>query len=408
MRPKRVGLALVVAAILGCHAGMAALVLASLFKLTDLRLFAEGLASWTLIPSSLHTPLALAVPLAEAGVGLAWLLGLWRGASLGAAVGLLVSFTLLYVAQATIATPPECGCFGAAFRHHQAADLAWSLLPRNIAMIGTLVVGGALALRVGGLRSAIRNATRADHPRRKWPPRASGAARGFTLIELLIAMAIIAIVVSLTIPSLGGLRRRAQELQSLANIRTHVVAHTAYTGDYDSTFLYATDPDATATVLRGGGRVVEVGYFQLTTAWIVPMADEHYGGDALHDSVRVPWKTFYPAIQTSHYMYAAVCIARPEYWNNLTRRSDNSQWRRTLIAEVTFPSAKGFLLEWGAVPDAHGVFYLPPVARIGMVDGSAVEERFSRLLPHYAMSHVRPGGWPVLHTLNGVRGRDLP
>lgn len=241
------------------------------------------------------------------------------------------------------------------------------------------------------------------------PSRQPRRVGGFSLIEMLIVMAIIAIVVSLSLPSLGAVRRRSQELKSLTNLRTHVAMHSLYTGDFAGTFLYATDPSATRTVLRGGGHVVEIEYFMLRQAWSVPMADEYYGGDAAPDSIRVPWKElYYPPF--GHYLYGDVFFSRPEYWDPETRRADTSQWLPVRIDEVVFPSAKGLMWERGDVPDSEGVFRTPPDVRVGLADGSATAVRYARLLsPYpYGPSNASPGGTPVLHTRGGVRGRDVP
>jgi prepilin-type N-terminal cleavage/methylation domain-containing protein/prepilin-type processing-associated H-X9-DG protein len=56
---------------------------------------------------------------------------------------------------------------------------------------------------------------------------------GFTLIELLVAIAIIALLMAILVPSLRMAKRQAQSTRCMANLRQLGLAWTLYTGDYD-------------------------------------------------------------------------------------------------------------------------------------------------------------------------------
>ncbi len=404
---------------IGAGAPFAMLLLASLAKLLDISAFAVELRTWSLIPGFLHAPLSLAVPVLEGAAALAWFLGLWRAAALGAATLLVAAFTAMYAAQAVVVGPPSCACFGALVRYEESIESAWLLIGRNVLMLAALIGFGGRVVWNGARHGSAGegHGPGASDPSKapaRGDPWRSGRA-GFTLIELLIVIAIIAIVVSLTIPSLAGVKAQALELKSLANLRTHALTHSVYAGDNQDSFLYVSDPEATSTILRGGGLHVAIRYFDLSLAWNVALADEYYGGDVAPDSMRIPWKP--STAPYTAYNYGECFIARPEYWNYPTRLAGTSQWRSTSLTEVTYPSAKGLVFEREWAPLLLPASKSERDARFALVDGSSREAVYQELRPAYIHGNGNPGpsgnggyGWglPVMHTIDGVFGRDLP
>lgn len=206
----------------------------------------------------------------------------------------------------------------------------------------------------------------------------------------------------------------AQELKSTANLRSHAQIMAAYSVDEQDFFPFFTHPEATLSVVRGGGIAVAIPHFQSFWTWNIALADNYFGGVALPDSLVVPWQRAPDSV--TMYWYGDCFVARPEYWRRETRRMGPAQLRATRASEVQFPSAKGIVLEAGWMQGVRGRGFGED-QRFSCVDGSA--RRFARgeLRGPYVggVGSTNSGGafgghllaMPVMHTQNGVFGRDV-
>lgn len=249
----------------------------------------------------------------------------------------------------------------------------------------------------------------------------------FTLIELILTVALVGVLLTLLLPSLSHVRDRARQVQSLSNLRSHVSVFSAYANDWDDQFPYFTHPHADWTVLRiqQRGTALRTRYFSAHAVWNYALGEDYYDGNIYHSSFYPP---DYPQGTTSatrtgptQYHYSCSFLADPSFWRFLGRTS-RSQLRPMRITDVTYTSRKALFV-------AHYPYHLkfqnerviwrkPGVfTEVGFVDGSARAVGLPDLLPGFDQGdrarflphqpHV--GDFPFgLHTVEGVRGRDVP
>lgn len=238
--------------------------------------------------------------------------------------------------------------------------------------------------------------------------------KGFTLVETLLVVALIGILVSLPLPSLGRVKASVQDAVSLSNMRSHAQVLAAYAGDWSDYVPAITHPRATLSVIRGGGEVYTVPYFHAAYLWNVALADAYYDGQARHRSFEHPG---FRQVETTFnsYLLTASYMADPGYWNAQTRLSDGSQLGHSRLSHTVLASQKVVLTEW------HPRFGLPLVRSdehadqlmgFAFADGSAGRSGPDDLLRPYPLGDGggQPGFLPIgvygMHTPDGWRGRD--
>lgn len=86
-----------------------------------------------------------------------------------------------------------------------------------------------------------------------------GERRGFTLIELLVVIAIIALLMAILMPALQRVKKQAEAVACLSNLRQWAVALGMYTGDHEGSFW--------------SGNIMAGGWEQYS--WIHPLSPYH-------------------------------------------------------------------------------------------------------------------------------------
>lgn len=225
-----------------------------------------------------------------------------------------------------------------------------------------------------------------------------------------MVIAVVAALLGLLLPSLGGVRQRAQATGSMSNLRTHVQTMWAYTADYASLPVFA-DP-VEGGVITVGGREIETSYFNEKYMWSAGLADAYYGGQLAHDSFFPPG---YPYADIP-YSYTISFLARPEFWNRESRRVPYSQWRPVDLSLTAYPADKGMFLNGAQARVGEGRLDVRDTTfevGVGWVDGSVSRQQYGQLRRPITSGIGRvPGrktslyGIPVIHTVDGALGRD--
>lgn len=242
--------------------------------------------------------------------------------------------------------------------------------------------------------------------------------RAFTLLETVLVIAIVSLLIAMLFPSLSNFRVSAREVVSQSNARQHASVMSMYAHDSRETWPYLTDPSSTSSVIRynAGQSAIEIGYFLLASRWGVALADAYYDGVWNGGSHRSPFAVLESDGTTLHYHYPCVFIGRPEYWNPETRKLPPSQLLATRVGDVQFPSHKVLIVDSTTASAESG-----PRANLrsiaSLVDGSAGAWRRDQIeqgigsdgmdLPRWFDAHPATRRFDLLHTMDGVRGRDI-
>jgi hypothetical protein len=106
-------------------------------KLVDKKTFVAVVRDFALLPDSVATFLGTVLPYFEILIAVTLILDIYRGVLLGVAIVLLTSFaTAVSINLLRGRSYISCGCFGA----HENSPLTWSLVSRNLLLIGVAVV----------------------------------------------------------------------------------------------------------------------------------------------------------------------------------------------------------------------------------------------------------------------------
>jgi hypothetical protein len=205
----------------------------------------------------------------------------------------------------------------------------------------------------------------------------------------------------------------------MADLRSHAAIFSQYGTDFKGYFPYFTNPNASYSVVRceSAGVAVPAIYFEAHWLWNIALTDGYYSGNILSSSFFPP-----PPLGGSRrdrglgsgYFYGCAFVADPTYWDRTTRLSGTSQLRATGLHEVLFPSKKALHVNYVRYLAFRGIQGSGSQGiQAGFVDGHAVssspaiEQRAGCGGDRNFAVH-RISLPPMVHTSDGVRGRDTP
>lgn len=245
------------------------------------------------------------------------------------------------------------------------------------------------------------------------------ALHGFTIMELLVGVAVIGLLLGLSTPLLGKVRSRAMQAGTLSNLRQCGQVLSVYSADWRGSFPAFLDPSRTRWTIEVASQGVSIEiekYFLGGMIWNVALADAYFDGRTTHEA-------FYPVEQASRegpggmpFLLPCVYFADPAYWR-LETRTGREQYRATFQHQVVHPANKTLLVGVHGLlvgdetpgPSAGGASV--PSAR---ADGSAGSETEADHSPGCASGEGVSDQsihffdtFVGLHTVGGVRGRDL-
>lgn len=236
------------------------------------------------------------------------------------------------------------------------------------------------------------------------------ARRGFTLIEMLIVIAVIAVLIALTLPSLRGGRDASQRITSLNNLKQLSAPIAMYQGDHDSYY-----PALHPRTMYHRSEDMRFGEFWWTVAWNWPGPVYHYlpinhnvetyispTSERRGDPSTGTWPT--------SYWYSTTFVGMARIWSG-ERTQDFSLMRPQRGGDVLFPSSKILLwdTEFGTRTrelkrDGPDIAESMPMLSADGSGSDRVPAEASEAVPN-PFQHI---GWELRlnNTRDGVRGLD--
>lgn len=235
-------------------------------------------------------------------------------------------------------------------------------------------------------------------------------ARGkaFTLVEIIVTIVVIGVLMSILLSTLSRVRDKSKESLYQSRIQSHARIFHIYAADHKDWWPNVAErTDQPTWHDINGQRWGIVFYFGQQHAWNYGLAMAYYDGQVASESFL---GRTYQGLNAgaNDYLMSATLLARPDYWNPLTRRGPE-QWAGNRTSDVRYPGQKAILMEGAAVRAPYRTDRLLSAG----ADGSAsFRPRAEYTEPYANGDGPFPGtmpsdiGHPGLHTVDGVLGRD--
>ena len=170
-------------------------------------------------------------------------------------------------------------------------------------------------------------------------PRQGAARSGFTLVELLVVISLIAMLISMLLPSLGKSKERARMVQEVSNMRQLMIASSNYALENKSYYPYRVPGEYMLHQVRGSG-------WDLNKSFFPRYLGERWNAFCLGNlqQLRPPeiWTQYKDQYVTSQYFNFSVkngtwfvpivslekdnVSGKHAMWSDLTTKKDSNNW----------------------------------------------------------------------------------
>ncbi|MCW5775239.1 MAG: type II secretion system protein [Phycisphaeraceae bacterium] len=360
------------------------------------------LRHWFDAPDLARPTLAIVVAV-EAAVALSLFSGWLRRLFIPAAVALLAAFSAVSAWAIAAEGTPDCGCLGPADRFIRLGTTPQAAIARNAALAAALVWAVVQ-------RTNTRNKPTA-------PAHVPRRAAGFSLLEVLVVIAVIAILVSLSLPAMREARISARTTRSLSTSKMILLALNMYGSDNNQRFpFFATpgDPNGPKILLNQN---LPVSYLRgqswyYATLLVPNYVDSRSAIEQEGVEERLASLKFPPDVVRSDHFLTYTAFAAPNYWVGDRAPTEPALFRAMQWDELRFTSRKGILLDhYAGLFDRLRPHHERARRRemsVGLGDGAARIELWP-MTSENLVDRTEHGAplWPILTTRNGFNGYDF-
>lgn len=236
--------------------------------------------------------------------------------------------------------------------------------------------------------------------------------KGFTLVELLVSIGIIAILIGILLPALGGVKVRSSEVKALNDLRQTGFTIQLYVDDSKGMYPYFPPdtphligpPDQPLGIIFVNDDPWSMRYMWPTVMHRVASWSDHYEtwNGVGQESGELPWLSISGTWMFPSYQMSNSFVASPHTWSG----SGVAQVQPTRAGQVRYPSAKAMFFDLRRpylrnpedVQHTRGVLFTDGSAR-GVFDADAAEPVQNRLTDRAPnIYHDTP---------EGIHGRDI-
>lgn len=241
----------------------------------------------------------------------------------------------------------------------------------------------------------------------------------FSLIETCVVITIVAALLAVAIPILSSIQSQRGRVATLSRLKNSAAIIMLYASDERNSLPLPLNPsvDRWKISLASGWSDTAIRYFESIWLWHVVMSNRYFDGK-LNPPVTFAAARNGRGTYGSRFKMPCAYFARPEFWDQSTR-TGRSQYGGHRLDEILFPASKTLLVSIAHVIIDPSVSRdhdpMPGMVPAAMADGSAAVYDPGRLLPGVKTGEGResPGmlhpfdAYYGMHTVNGIRGRDI-